>query len=62
MDLPPALIKLQQQHKPEVIHDAHAERTRRYAEEAPQRQVEATARALPDSLFASHPEVAQATH
>lgn len=62
MDLPPALIKLQQQHKPEVIHDAHAERARRYAEGAPQRQVEATARALPDSLFASHPEVVQATH
>lgn len=61
MDLPPALIKLQQHHKPDVIHDAHAERTRRYAEGAPQRHVEATARALPDSLFASHPEVVQAT-
>lgn len=60
MDLPPALDP-QQQRKTAVIPDSHAERMRRWETEAPQRQIEATARALPDSLFKDHPEVIQAT-
>lgn len=57
MDLPPAL----QQQKNAAIPDAHAERVRQWEAGAPLRQIEATARSLPDALFMDHPEVIQAT-
>ena len=56
MDLPPALIDMQQQSNT-VIRDSYAERMRRRDTEAPQRHFDATARALPDALFSDHPEV-----
>lgn len=56
MELPPAPSDMQQ-HRGTVIHDAYAERMRRRDTEAPQRHYDATARALPDSLFKDHPEV-----
>lgn len=56
MDLPPALIDMQQQSNT-VIRDSYSERMRRREAEAPQRNFDATARALPSTLFEDHPEV-----